>query len=124
MPVTWTSPGNSSTARPGSDGADRPDAAACRYGPASPWPPRSARGSRRLAPTASPIRLSFRWHLAVISGARRARGLAIPGPGLIAQRRLEGIGRPLELARLYLRNDLEEHHHHDTGPQRPAQRVQ
>ena len=26
MPVTWTSPGNSSTARPGSGGADRPDA--------------------------------------------------------------------------------------------------
>jgi hypothetical protein len=40
--------------------------------------------------------------------------------GLIAEHRLEGIGRPLDLARLRLRYDLEEHHDHDTCPQRPA----
>ena len=41
MPVIWTSPGNFSTARPGSGRADRPDAIPFRQ-PRKPRPAKSA----------------------------------------------------------------------------------
>jgi len=52
------------------------------------------------------------------------RRLVASGSGLLAQRCLVGIEPPLELAPFGLWPDLDEHHHDDTGPQRPAERVE
>src|SRR5215218_11406772 len=45
------------------------------------------------------------------------RRLAASSSGLLAQRCLIGIERPLELAPFGLRPDLDEEHHDDTGPE-------
>jgi hypothetical protein len=46
------------------------------------------------------------------------------GSGPIARGRLVGFQGLLVLTLLCLRNDLDEHHHDDTGPQCPAERVE
>ncbi len=45
------------------------------------------------------------------------RRLVASSSGLLAQRCLVGIEPPLELAPFGVRPDLDEEHHHDTGPQ-------
>jgi hypothetical protein len=50
--------------------------------------------------------------------------LVASGTHLIALRCLVGVERLLELTPLHLRDDLDEHGHDDTGPERPSERVE
>lgn len=56
------------------------------------------------------------------SGGHSAEASSLP-VAAASRSDASGIERPLVLAPLRLRDDLEEHHHDDTGPQCPTERI-